>query len=114
MSERRRRLKRWENLKKLTTKNITKAGLTIVIIFVLTAILAPWIAPYDPYEQDFSIRLKPPSFKHPLGTDEFGRDILSRVLYGSRPTLVIIVSAALIGLIIGGGPGIISGYYGGM
>ena len=113
MTKKRKRFRRWENFKKLTENNITKAGLIIVIIFALTAILAPILAPYDPYEQDFSITLKAPSLKHFLGTDEFGRDILSRIIYGARPTLIIVVIAVFIGLIFGGSLGLISGYGGG-
>jgi len=89
------------------------AGLVIVILFFLTALFAPWLAPHDPDEQDLSFVLKPPTSNHLLGTDEFGRDILSRIVYGTRPTLMVAVIATLIGLVIGGGLGLISGYHGG-
>jgi len=113
MSKKRKRYRRWENFNKMFENHVTKAGLIIALVFILTAIFAPWLAPYDPYEQDFSIVLKTPNPEHPLGTDEFGRDILSRLIYGARPTLVIVLTAALIGLVVGGWLGVISGYYGG-
>lgn len=88
-------------------------GVVLVIIFVVFAIFAPWIAPQDPATIDLPIRLSPPSHAHWFGTDELGRDILSRVIYGARismfvGTCVVLISLAL-GLIIGS----IAGYYGG-
>jgi len=113
MNEKRKRSRRWEILKVLLSNKMATAGLVIFILFIFTAILAPWLAPRDPNEQDFSFALNPPSSNHPLGADEFGRDILSRIIYGTRPTLIVALTAILIGLIIGGGFGLISGYYGG-
>ncbi|KAA1052510.1 ABC transporter, permease protein 2 (cluster 5, nickel/peptides/opines) [Azospirillum argentinense] len=88
-------------------------GLGIVLLLVLMAVLAPLLAPYDPYAQDLSQRLLPPSAAHWLGTDAFGRDILSRILYGSRLTLMIValvaVTAPVAGLLIG----TVAGYLGG-
>jgi len=109
----RKRSRRWEGFKVLLSNKMATAGLVILIIFVLIAILASWLAPCDPNEQDLSFVLIPPSLKYPLGTDEFGRDILSRIIYGTRPTLVVALTATLIGLVVGGGFGLISGYYGG-
>ena len=108
----RKRSRRWEGFKVLLSNKMATAGLVILIIFVLIAILASWLAPCDPNEQDLSFVLIPPSLKYPLGTDEFGRDILSRIIYGTRPTLVVALTATLIGLVVGGGFGLISGYYG--
>ena len=80
-------------------------GVAIVASLVLCAILAPVLAPYDPNAQALAERLKPPSPAHWLGTDEFGRDILSRIVHGSRVTLRIVLTvaaiAAPIGLLIG-------------
>ncbi len=97
----------------LITNKMASAGLVVIILFFLVAILAPWLAPYDPDEQDLSLVLSPPSLRYPFGTDEFGRDILSRIIYGTRPTLIIALTATLIGLTLGGGLGLISGFYGG-
>ena len=114
MNKRWKRSRHWKSFKELLGNNIAKTGMILVILFFLTGILAPWLAPYDPDEQDFSIALSVPSSKHPLGTDEFGRDILSRIIYGARPTLIITLTATVIGLVIGGGLGVISAYHGGM
>lgn len=88
-------------------------GLGIVLLLVATAALAPWLAPYDPLAQDLGQRLLPPSAAHWMGTDAFGRDILSRILYGSRLTLMIValvaVTAPVAGLLIG----TVAGYLGG-
>src|SRR5690349_9543748 len=64
-------------------------GLGLTLLFVLTAALAPLIAPHDPTEFSLGQQLSPPSLAYPLGTDELGRDILSRLLYGARVTLLI-------------------------
>src|SRR5258708_29026777 len=60
-------------------------GLICLALICLAAVLAPWIAPYDPVQIKLSAKLKPPSFEHLLGTDHFGRDVFSRLLYGGRP-----------------------------
>jgi peptide/nickel transport system permease protein len=89
-------------------------GLVIVLLLVLVAIAAPLIAPFDPNLQDLAIRLAPPDATHWLGTDEFGRDILSRLLYGSRVTLAVV---ALIGMTVppaGLVIGCVAGFYGGI
>jgi len=83
-------------------------------VFLLLAVLAPWVAPYDPIEQDLYNRLASPSVSHPFGTDDFGRDILSRVIYGSRVSLRIGVFAVLIALVVGTSVGLAAGYYGGL
>ena len=88
-------------------------GVVLVVLFVVFAIFAPWIAPHDPAAIDLPARLSPPSHAHWFGTDELGRDILSRIIYGARISMfvgggVVIISLAL-GLIIGS----IAGYYGG-
>lgn len=89
-----------------------KIGIGITLIFVLIAILAPWIAPYDPLEQDVLNRLASPSADHLLGTDQLGRDVFSRLLHASRTDLPIGFLAALFPLMIGSMVGIIAGHYG--
>jgi len=90
-------------------------GLVLVAILVLTALLAPWLAPFDPNIQHIELRLLPPSETHWLGTDGFGRDLLSRVVYGARPTLLlvslILVLTIPVGLLIGISAGYIGGWY---
>lgn len=80
---------------------------------VLAAAVSPWIAPYGPVAQNVVQRLKPPSLAHWLGTDQFGRDILTRILYGLRTSLAISAAAVGIALLVGGTLGMASAYYGG-
>ena len=89
-------------------------GAAILAVVLAVAALAPLIAPYDPILQDINIRLAAPSAGHWLGTDTFGRDVLSRLLYGTRPTLLIISLVALIMAPLGTAIGIVAGYYGGI
>jgi peptide/nickel transport system permease protein len=88
-------------------------GVVLVVVFVLCAIFAPWLAPYDPAHIDLPTRLTPPTSSHWCGTDELGRDICSRLIYGARISMLVgscVVMAWLgIGLVIGS----IAGYYGG-
>jgi len=92
---------------------LATTGGVLVIIFIILAIFAPWIAPQDPAHIDLPARLSPPSSTHWCGTDELGRDILSRLIYGSRISMLVgssVVAASLtLGLIIGS----LAGYYGG-
>ncbi|MFY0542592.1 ABC transporter permease [Brevibacillus sp. H7] len=88
------------------------AGVVIVVI-VFMALLAPFLAPYDPDSSDLAKSLQGPSGDHLLGTDKQGRDILSRVIYGARTTMLGSVFVVLISLIIGVPLGLIAGYYGG-
>ncbi|TVY07099.1 nickel transporter permease [Paenibacillus cremeus] len=88
-------------------------GLWMVVVFIVVALLARWIAPYDPYAQNMQIMLESPSWSHPFGTDEFGRDILSRILYGSQISLMIGIVGVLISVVLGVALGTIAGYFGG-
>lgn len=89
------------------------AGLAIVGTLVLVAIFAPWLATHDPYRQSLPDMLKPPSAQHWLGTDELGRDIWSRVVYGARVTLGIVFTVAILSAPIGLAIGCTAGYLGG-
>ena len=89
------------------------AGVLIVLLLILTAISAPLISPYDPSEQNLFEGLKGPGSKHILGQDRLGRDILSRIIYGSRVSLQVGIMAVGISLIIGLIIGSASGYFGG-
>jgi peptide/nickel transport system permease protein len=88
-------------------------GAMFLLLCVLVAVFAPWLAPKDPLQQDIAMRLRPPGAGHWLGTDALGRDILSRLIYGARPTLgisaLVIAAAAPVGLLIG----MVAGYAGG-
>ena len=89
-----------------------RLGAAIVALWVLIAIFAPWIAPYDPIAQDMSARLHAPNLVHWFGTDNFGRDILSRVLHGTRVDLKMGVLGVLFPFLIGTTIGSIAGYAG--
>lgn len=88
-------------------------GLFIVTVLVITAILAPYIAPYKYDEVNYKESLKPPSSKHILGTDLLGRDVFSRIIYGSRVSLEVGIIAVAISVIIGVTLGLVSGFFGG-
>lgn len=88
-------------------------GILIISTLVLTAAFAPFIAPESPFGQDLGRRLLPPSAEHWMGTDELGRDIFSRVVYGARITLLIVALVAIISAPLGLVIGAISGYFGG-
>ena len=90
-----------------------KVGVSIVGLIVLAGILAPVIAPYDPYHQDFMSALQPPSLAHPFGTDMIGRDVFSRVLYGIRIDMEIGFFTTYVPLIYGVAIGAAAGYFGG-
>jgi peptide/nickel transport system permease protein len=88
-------------------------GFVIVLLFVLITVFAPWIAPYSYVKQDFTAVFKPPSQAHLLGTDNLGRDLLSRIIFGSRIAMSAALPAVAIGLSAGLLLGLISGYVGG-
>ncbi|MGH8465961.1 MAG: ABC transporter permease, partial [Pseudomonas sp.] len=92
---------------------LTAIGGAIVLVLMIVAIFAPWIAPFHPLVQDLNNALSPPSATHWFGTDEFGRDIFSRLVYGSRITLYIVllvsVTVGPLGLLLG----VTAGYFGG-
>jgi peptide/nickel transport system permease protein len=89
------------------------AGGVILVAIVLAALLAPAISPYDPIKANQRTSLEAPGLAHPFGTDRFGRDILSRVLYGGRLSLPVGFVSVLIGAVVGVTLGLLAGYYGG-
>src|SRR5579863_10711887 len=92
---------------------LAATGVLLVIIFVIFALFAPWIAPQDPASINLPARLDTPSHAHFFGTDELGRDILSRIIYGARISMLVgtcvVLASLTLGLIIGS----VAGYYGG-
>lgn len=88
-------------------------GFVIILLLLIAAIFAPLLAPYDPYEQDLKNALLGPGGQHWLGTDEIGRDVLSRLIYGSRTSLMVGVVAVGVAALIGVSLGLVSGYFGG-
>jgi peptide/nickel transport system permease protein len=94
-------------------RKIVLVGLIIIVLFIISAIFAPWLAPYSPNEQNVLNGLKQPSAEHLLGTDNLGRDVLSRVIYGSRTSLLIGITVVGFSAIFGMALGLIAGYFGG-
>ncbi|MFO7171858.1 MAG: ABC transporter permease [Bacillota bacterium] len=86
-------------------------GLAVVTALVLVALLAPWLTPCDPLQPDYAAVMQPPSRAHPLGTDNFGRDVLARTLYGARLSLRAGVTSVAVALALGLPIGLVSGYY---
>jgi peptide/nickel transport system permease protein len=95
-------------------RRISFVSLIFIIALIFTAIFAPWVAPYDPYEQDLRNMRGEPDSQHLLGTDNLGRDTLSRIIYGSRTSLTVGVVAIGIAAAIGMGLGVVAGYFGGV
>ena len=103
-----------EKLRRMARQNKLAAFSAVLIALVLLlAVFAPLIAPYGEAEQDVLARLQPPSAAHWFGTDELGRDVLSRILYGSRLSLAIGILPSVISLVIGIVLGLLAGYFGG-
>ena len=88
-------------------------GSVIFLLILLAAVFAEWIAPYSPTKIAFAQKLQPPSLDHLMGTDKFGRDIFSRVLYGAQTSLAVGALVTLGAMLIGTPIGLISGYFGG-
>lgn len=97
----------------MSRRPVVIGGVIVVLLFVLLAILAPLLTQYSPYEQDLNARLLQPSRAHLLGTDELGRDLLTRIIYGTRISLMVGVVAVSIAGLIGMTLGLIAGYFGG-
>lgn len=112
-SREKRRSPWWEVWRRLRRNKAALVGMSVVVLLVVVAVLAPVLAPYDPNQTNMTQRLKGPSSAHPLGTDNFGRDMLSRIIYGSRISLYVGFVAVGIGAVFGGILGAIGGYYGG-
>lgn len=100
-------------LLRLKRNRLAMVGLAIVLILVFVAIFADFIAPYGYAKQNIRETLQPPSLQHLCGTDQFGRDVFSRIIYGSRISLQVGFIAVSIAMVIGGFLGAVSGYYGG-
>jgi peptide/nickel transport system permease protein len=88
-------------------------GLLVIVAMCLAAAFAPWVAPHDPFELNYVSILAAPSWEHPFGTDNFGRDVFSRVIYGARTALAIGFLSSLGGCSIGALIGVVSAYFGG-
>jgi peptide/nickel transport system permease protein len=105
---------RFDLLRSLLANKKAVFGSVVILLFILVAILAPYIAPYSYDAVDLPNMLKAPSVSHPLGTDELGRDIFSRIIYGARVSLKVSLFSVGIALIIGVVLGALAGYFGGV
>lgn len=100
--------------RKFKRNRLALFGGILIILICLMALLAPLLAPYDPAKQDYDALLSPPSVVHPFGTDDLGRDMLSRIIFGARYTLLVGIGVVAIVAIIGSVLGFLAGYYGGL
>ena len=102
-----------DSFKRLKKNKMAMVCLVVIIALIILAVFAPFFAPYDPNLQDYAAILQKPSAAHPFGTDEYGRDILSRIIYGTRISLSVGILAQLIATVIGVTLGALAAYYGG-
>lgn len=109
-----RRKRLWEMWEAFKSNRAAYASLYIAGFTIFIAAFGPLIAPYNPYDFDLSMARSPPSLQHPFGTDELGRDILSRILVGARYTIGISIASVALGALIGVIMGLVSGYLGGL
>jgi peptide/nickel transport system permease protein len=100
-------------LQRIVENRAMLAGCLIIFLFVFTAIFTSWLSPFDPFAQSIRMRLRPPGDPHWLGTDGYGRDILSRIIWGSRISLTVGVVAVAIGATLGILVGLVAGFFGG-
>ena len=107
MNERR---KLWRTFK---NNKAAVVGAVMALVVLLTAVFAFLISPYDPLDQDVFHRFSPPERSHPLGTDEYGRDVLSRIIWGTQISLTVGFFSVLLGMIMGTAMGVVAGYSGG-
>ena len=106
---------RWYTpLLRVLRRGSAKVGLAITLAFLALTVVAPLIAPYPPYDQDLSNALSPPSWQHLFGADQYGRDVFSRVLYGTRTALLAIIVADGLALVLGSALGLVGGFMGGL
>jgi peptide/nickel transport system permease protein len=94
-------------------QRLALAGVLLLLIFLSCAVFAPHLAPHDPAQLDLAARLTPPSASHWFGTDELGRDVLSRILFGARVSLTVAFAVVVISLAVGLVLGMLAGFYGG-
>jgi peptide/nickel transport system permease protein len=97
----------------LRRSSLGRWGFGLTLLLLIVALSAPWLAPYDPIAQNLPVRLAAPSAAHWMGTDELGRDILSRIIYGTRVSMLVSVSVVFGAGIIGLAIGSVAGYFGG-
>jgi peptide/nickel transport system permease protein len=105
--------RRWDTLRRAAATRLAPFGAAVLLLAVAAALLAPVVAPHDPLKQDLNHTLGRPDRVHPLGTDNVGRDVLSRVIWGTRVSLVAGFGSVVIAVVVGGVLGLAAGYAGG-
>ncbi|MBV9539189.1 MAG: ABC transporter permease [Acidisphaera sp.] len=100
-------------LQQLARSPAALLGTFLCLSVLACAVLAPWLSPHDPLDQDIVSRLQPPSAEYLLGTDAYGRDVLARLLWGARISLLVAVASTAAAVVVGGAIGAVSGYIGG-
>lgn len=95
-------------------RKLAVVGLVLIVLLIITAIFAPWLAPYPPNDINMAQSLAKPSAEHWLGTDNLGRDVLSRIIYGARTSMIIAVGATAVSVILGEVLGLIAAHFGGI
>jgi peptide/nickel transport system permease protein len=109
-----RRIRRGETWRRLARNELTLAGAIILAVVMIAAIFAPYLAPHDPLAMSPTQLLQPPSAEHLMGTDELGRDVLSRVIWGARISLYVGVISVTMAVVVGVSLGLLAGYHGGL
>ena len=104
----------WLPLKRIAQHRLAALGILILLVFMMSAIFAPLLAPHNPAALSLSARLLPPSPAHWFGTDELGRDVLSRTIYGARISLTVAIAVVALSLALGVVLGALAGFYGGV
>jgi peptide/nickel transport system permease protein len=99
--------------RQIRRNTLATMGLILLVILTIIGLLAPIVAPYDPVDQELSIRVSAPTLEHPMGTDDFGRDVLSRIIYGTRVSLFVGLIVVGVAMILGVPIGLVAGYVGG-
>lgn len=113
MSETLQRVSEFKRFRRVFfSRLVVRIGLVIILLLIISAIFAPLLAPYDPYEPDLFNTLSAPSRAHPLGTDPLGRDTLSRIIYGARTSLIVGLIVVSLAASIGMSLGLIAGFFG--
>src|SRR5215212_3289254 len=103
------RSRRQDFVQTFFSNRLAMFGTAVMAVFILMAVFAPLVAPYDPLRQDLAAKFASPSWAHPLGQDELGRDILSRIIYGARISLTAGLAAVAIATSVGTLIGVVSG-----
>lgn len=103
-----------EGLRRISRSTLGVIGIVVLLFWLIVAIFAPVVTPYRSTALHITDRFHPPSLKYPFGTDRLGRDVLSRVLIGSRSVLLLAASATILSLVVGSTTGLITGYSGGL